>query len=45
MMTGMGVTPAVWHSGPHKEMREEKFRLAERELLQWAGVDLNTKVI
>ena len=45
MMTSMGVTLGVWQSGPYKEMREERFRLRERELLKWAGVDLTAKII
>jgi len=45
MMTNSGVTPSVWRSGPYKEMREERFKLRERELLNWAGVDLTAKIM
>ncbi|KAL2058065.1 hypothetical protein ABVK25_001683 [Lepraria finkii] len=45
MMTGMGVTPSVWQSGPVREMREERFKIREHELLNWAGIDLTAKTI
>ena len=45
MMTGMGVTPSVWQSGPVKETREERFKIREHELLNWAGIDLIAKII
>lgn len=45
MMTSMGVKPSVWQSGPFTEMRDERFRLRERELLQWAGIDVTAKII
>lgn len=45
MMTSMGVTPSDWQSAPVKKMREERFKLRERELLEWAGIDLTANVI
>ncbi|KAL9102561.1 MAG: hypothetical protein Q9163_002311 [Psora crenata] len=45
MMTGLGVTPSQWKSESAKEMRRERFKLRELELLEWAGVDLSTKTI
>jgi len=45
MMTSMGVKPSVWQSGPLTEMRDERFRLRERELLKWAGIDVTAKII
>ncbi|KAL9125868.1 MAG: hypothetical protein Q9175_008012 [Cornicularia normoerica] len=44
-MTSMGVTPSDWQSAPVKKMREERFKLRERELLEWAGIDLTAKVM
>ena len=45
MMTCIGVTPSVWQSGPVKEMREERLKIREHELLNWAGIDLTAKII
>lgn len=44
MMTGIGVTPSVWQSWPVKEMREERLKMREYELLKWAGVDLTAEI-
>lgn len=44
-MSGMGVTPSVWQSGPVKEVREERLKSRERELLDWAGIDPTAKII
>ena len=44
-MTSMQLTPSVWQSKSVKEMREERVKLRERELLKWAGIDLTTKIL
>ena len=45
MMSGMGIAPSAWQSGPVKEMRAERFKVRERELLEWAGIDLTAKTV
>ena len=45
MVTSMGITPNVWQSESVMEMREERFKVRELELLSWAGIDLTAKVI
>ena len=45
MVTSMGITPSVWQSESFMEVRKEKFKVRELELLSWAGIDLTDKVI
>ena len=45
MLKGMGITPSFWHSESVMEMRRERFKERELELLDWAGIDLTAKII
>ncbi|KAL9063669.1 MAG: hypothetical protein Q9161_009347 [Pseudevernia consocians] len=45
LMTSMQVTPSYWQSKSAKNMKEESFKLRERELLKWAGIDLTSKIL
>ncbi|KAL8723235.1 MAG: hypothetical protein Q9225_000425 [Loekoesia sp. 1 TL-2023] len=45
MMTSIGVSPSVRQSGPLRETRDERFRLGERKLLEWAGIDITDKTL
>lgn len=45
LMTAMGLTPDIWQSEPDKTMQEERFKVRERELLEWVGIDPAVKTI
>lgn len=45
MMASMGIGETAWQSKANKEKRAEMFRERERELLEWAGVDVSLKTV
>lgn len=45
LMTAMGLTPDIWQSEPVKATQEERFKVRERELLEWVGIDPAVKII
>ena len=45
MMAGMGIGESAWQSEALKEMRAERFKVGERKLLEWAGVDVSVKTV
>lgn len=45
MMISIRVKLSVWQSESLIKMRDERFRLREHELLQWADIDVTVKII
>lgn len=45
VMTKLGMAESAWQSETVKEMIAKKFKVAERDLLEWAGVDVSVKTV